>query len=52
MVNLFSEVEDKNGSVGGRCADLVATAVPADLENAASALVGVNLRRTEIGGII
>ena len=43
--DLLSEIEDENCSVGGRGADLVAAAVPADLENAAGALVRVDLEK-------
>ena len=42
FLTLFPEIEDEYGSVGGRCADLVSARVPADLEDAAGALVGVD----------
>ena len=43
--DLLSEIEDENCSVGGRGADLVAAAVPADLEDAAGAFVRMNLQK-------
>ena len=50
--DLLSEIKDEDGAIGGRGSHLVAAAVPADLENAASAFVRMNLKQNFLIEII
>jgi len=43
----FPEIQHEDGSIGGRGANLIAAAVPADLKDTAGALVRVNLKDKE-----